>query len=123
MESRRAEAAQVGNDRAVAGGMKGRKDAVPGARIVGPAVKQERRRALCGARELTGDGERARSEMLQLGCTHLDCPFLRPMIPAASRSLCPRKEPQMADRKQLPGKFVWFRSEERRVGKECRSRW
>ena len=48
MESRRAEAAQVGNDRAVAGGMKGRKDAVPGARIVGPAVKQERRRALCG---------------------------------------------------------------------------
>src|SRR2546421_10282174 len=75
MESRRAEAAQVGNDRAVAGGMKGRKDAVPGARIVGPAVKQERRPSLWGARELTGDGERARSEMLQLGCAHWQCPL------------------------------------------------
>src|SRR2546421_13050550 len=105
MESRRAEAAQVGNDRAVAGGMKGRKDAVPGARIVGPAVKQERRRALCGARGLTGDGERARSEMIQIGGTHLDCPFLRPLIQAASRRLCHRKAPQMADSQQLHGKY------------------
>jgi predicted enzyme related to lactoylglutathione lyase len=30
------------------------------------------------------------------------------MIPAASRSPSQRKEPKMADRKQLPGKFVWF---------------
>src|SRR2546428_14129032 len=30
------------------------------------------------------------------------------MISAASRSPSGRKEPQMADRKLLPGKFVWF---------------
>src|SRR5438876_7450624 len=32
----------------------------------------------------------------------------RPMISAASRRPSFRKEPQMADRKLLPGKFVWF---------------